>query len=82
VLRILAIINDPISTFLVCLRAINTSGNTVINFLVHENTFLEHFLSKTLLLENLLRSGSGSGSGRFQKSDPDPVEKRHDPQHC
>jgi hypothetical protein len=25
--------------------------------------------------------GSGSGSGRFQNSDPDPVKNRPDPQH-
>jgi hypothetical protein len=36
------------------------------------------------LAENLLGSGSGSrtGSGLFQKSDPDPVKNRPDPQHC
>jgi hypothetical protein len=37
------------------------------------------------LAENVLGSGSGSGtgsgSGRFQKSDPDPVKNRPDPQH-
>jgi hypothetical protein len=32
------------------------------------------------LAENLL--GSGSGSGCFRKSDPDPVKNRPDPQHC
>jgi hypothetical protein len=25
---------------------------------------------------------SGTGSGRFRKSDPDPVKNRPDPQHC
>jgi hypothetical protein len=25
---------------------------------------------------------NGSGSGRFRKSDPDPVKNRPDPQHC
>jgi hypothetical protein len=34
----------------------------------------------TKFAENLFRSGSGSG--RFQKSDPDPVENRPDTQHC
>jgi hypothetical protein len=38
-----------------------------------------------MLAKNLYRSGSGSGSGtgsgRFQKSDPDPVKNRPDPQH-
>jgi hypothetical protein len=33
------------------------------------------------LAENLIRS-SGSGFGRFQKSDPDPVKNCPDPQHC
>jgi hypothetical protein len=33
-----------------------------------------------MLAESLL--GSGSGSGRFQKSDPDTVKNRPDPQHC
>jgi hypothetical protein len=51
---------------------------------------LEHIFIKKIfrkkLAENLLGSGSGSrsGSGRFQKSDPDtdPVKNRPDPQHC
>jgi hypothetical protein len=30
--------------------------------------------------ENLFKSGSGSG--RFRLSDPDPVKNRPDPQHC
>jgi hypothetical protein len=30
------------------------------------------------MAENLFRSGSG----RFQKSDPDPVKNLPDPQHC
>jgi hypothetical protein len=33
------------------------------------------------LAEKLFRSGSGSRSGRFQKSYPDPVKNRPDPQH-
>jgi hypothetical protein len=32
------------------------------------------------MAQNLL--GSGSGFGRFRKSDPDPVKNRPDPQHC
>jgi hypothetical protein len=32
------------------------------------------------LVENLFRSGSGTG--RFQKSYPDPTKNRPDPQHC
>jgi hypothetical protein len=46
--------------------------------------FLEHILIKKMCrkksAENLL--GSGSGSGRFRKSDPDPVKNRADTQHC
>jgi hypothetical protein len=48
------------------------------NFLVHEDSFFLHiFIKKNFrkkLAENLL--GSGSGSGRFRKSDPDPVKKK------
>jgi hypothetical protein len=57
----------------------------LLNFLVHEDTFYSIFSSKKIsdkkLAENLL--GSGSGSERFQKSDPDPdpVKNRPDPQH-
>jgi hypothetical protein len=46
--------------------------------------FSEHisakYISRRNLAYNLFRSGSGSR--RFQKSDPDPVKKRPDPQHC
>jgi hypothetical protein len=37
-------------------------------------------ISRRNLSEILL--GSGSGSGRFRKSDSDPVKNRPDPQHC
>jgi hypothetical protein len=48
--------------------------------------FLEHIsankISRRNLAENSLNSfRSGSRSGRFQKSDPDPVKNRPDPQH-
>jgi hypothetical protein len=33
------------------------------------------------LAEDLFRSGAGTESGRFQKSDPNPVKNRPDPQH-
>jgi hypothetical protein len=36
-------------------------------------------ISRKKLDKNLCRSGSGSG--RFRKSDPDPVKNRPDPQH-
>jgi hypothetical protein len=41
-------------------------------------------ISRKKFAKNLLRPGSGTGSGRFQKSDPDPdrVKNRPDPQHC
>jgi hypothetical protein len=46
--------------------------------------FLEHIFikknSQKKLAQNLCRSGPGSG--RFQKSDPDPVKNCPDPQHC
>jgi hypothetical protein len=59
------------------------------NCLVHEDTFMGipvDFIKKKFrkkLAENLLgpRSGSGTGSGRFRKSDPDPIKNRPDPQH-
>jgi hypothetical protein len=45
---------------------------------------LEHIFFKKKfrkkLAENVL--GAGSGSGRFRKSDLDPVKNRPDPQHC
>jgi hypothetical protein len=50
--------------------------------------FLKKKIFRKKLAENLLGSGSGSGTGsgsgsrRFQKSDPDPVKNRPDPQHC
>jgi hypothetical protein len=34
------------------------------------------------LAEHLLGSRSGTGSGRFRLSDPDPVKNPLDPQHC
>jgi hypothetical protein len=47
-----------------------------------EDIFIKKII-RTKLAENELGSGSGSGtgSGRFQKSDPDPVKNRQDPQH-
>jgi hypothetical protein len=48
-----------------------------------EHCFLQHiFIKKNFrkkLAENLL--GSGSGSGRFRKTHPDPVKNLLDPQH-
>jgi hypothetical protein len=47
--------------------------------------FIAFFIKKNFrkkLAENLLGSGSGCGSGRFRKSDPDPVQNRPDPQLC
>jgi hypothetical protein len=81
--------------FLVCLKAINTSGIYVFKLFDPWRYFLEQIFIKKIfrknLAENLLGSGSGSGtgtgsgtgsgSGRFQKSDPDPVKNRPDPQH-
>jgi hypothetical protein len=53
------------------------------NFLVHENTFYSIFSSKNFVRKKLAANllGSGSGSGRFRTSDPDPVKNRPDPQH-
>jgi hypothetical protein len=38
--------------------------------------------SKRKLAENLFGTGSRTESGRFRKSDPDPVKNRPDQQHC
>jgi hypothetical protein len=38
-------------------------------------------ISKKKSANDLLRSGSGTGSGCFQKSDPDPEKNYPDPQH-
>jgi hypothetical protein len=43
---ILAIVNDPTSTFLGCGKAINTSRSLLFNFLVDEYTFKDIFSSK------------------------------------
>jgi hypothetical protein len=39
-------------------------------------------ISRRNFAKNLFRSVSGTGLGRFQKSDPDPVKNYSDPQHC
>jgi hypothetical protein len=76
--RILELINDPISTFLVFVKAIITYIYILLRAYFHKKK------SRKKLAVNLFRSGSGSGtgSGRFQKTDPDPVKNRPDPQHC
>jgi hypothetical protein len=45
-IRILALINDPISTFLVCVKAINTSGISVVNFWSMKILFIAYFHEK------------------------------------
>jgi hypothetical protein len=45
-----------------------------------EPSFAREKNSRRNLAENLFRSGSEAGSGRFQKSDPDPDKKCLDPQ--
>jgi hypothetical protein len=84
-IRNLAWINDTVSTFLVCVKAMNTEGIYVDQLFGPWRYFLEHiFIKKNVrkkLAENLLGSGSGTGSGRFRKSDPDPVKNRPGPQH-
>jgi hypothetical protein len=79
--------NYPILTFLVCVKAINTVLlESLFNFLDHD--FLEHIFIKKIarkkLAKNLCRSGHGSGtrSGRFQKSDLDPVKNCLNLQYC
>jgi hypothetical protein len=84
--RIRILRNELILTFLVFVQAINTSGISVVQLFGSWTYFLEHIFIKKIfgkkLAKNLCRSGSGSVSGRFRKSDPDPVKNRPDPQHC
>jgi hypothetical protein len=62
----------------VYVKAINTLGISVSSHLDSEYTLRAYFrkkkkMSRRSLAENLFTSGSGSGC--FQKSDPDPVKK-------
>jgi hypothetical protein len=74
-IRFLALINDTISTFLVCVKAINTFWSMKI--------LLEHIFIKKKFRKKVswkfIYSRTGSGSGRFWKFDP--VKNRPDPQH-
>jgi hypothetical protein len=78
-IRILTLIKHPISTFLVCVKA-TMLFKYLFGSLIY---FLEHIFGKKTsrinLAENLFRSWSGSG--RFEKLDPDPVRYRPDPPH-
>jgi hypothetical protein len=69
---ILALINDTILTFLVCVKAINTSGITSLlyNFWVHEDSFWSLFSSKKFRGKSWLKIYLG------QDSDPDVFESR------
>jgi hypothetical protein len=85
--RILTLINYHISTFFgVCKSHKKLKESLLFNFLVYEYTFKSMFSirknSRRNLVENLLRSESRTefGSGHFQKSDPDQVKNRRDPQ--
>jgi hypothetical protein len=82
-IRILSVINGPILTFLVSVKALNTYRISVSYFFGSWLYFLKHISAKKVfgrnLAENLFRSGSGSG--RLRKSDPDPVKNRPDLQH-
>jgi hypothetical protein len=82
-IRILALINDPILTFLYMCKSHKYFRNLCCSTfwfmkILLENIFIKKISGKKLA-ENLYRSGSGSW--HFRKSDPDPVKKRPDPQH-
>jgi hypothetical protein len=68
----------PYSFFGVC-KSHDTFGNSVsIWFMtIPFRAYFRKTKFRRNLAENLLRSGSG----RFRKSDPDPVKNRPDPQH-
>jgi hypothetical protein len=77
-IRILALIDEPTASFLVCVKAKNILVNICfLNFWFMNVLFREIFrqkISRRNLSEDLFRSGCGSdiGSGCLQKSDPDP----------
>jgi hypothetical protein len=68
-IRILASINDPILTILVCVKAINTSGITILKLFGSGRYFLEHIFIRNIsgkkLVKNLFRPGSESGSAKL-----------------
>jgi hypothetical protein len=79
-IRILALINNPILTVLVCVKAQKkTQESLLFNFLIHEETFKSIFWSKSFrkkLAKNLLRSESGSGSGQESSGSATLIEVR------
>jgi hypothetical protein len=85
-IRILALRNDPILTFLVSVKAIDIFRNLccltfwIMNILFRAYSNQQNFQKK--LAKNCCKSESGSGFGCFRKSDQDPVKNLPDPQHC
>jgi hypothetical protein len=53
----------------------------IVMYSIHFRAYFRQKNSRRNLDETLFLSGTGSGSGRFQKSNPDPVKNRPDPQH-
>jgi hypothetical protein len=76
-IRILAVINDPILTFLLCVKAINIKESLVGSLIF----FLEHISAKKNSSRNLGENLFRLGSGRLRKSDLDPVKNCPNPQH-
>jgi hypothetical protein len=87
-IRILALINDPISTFFgVCKSHKYLKKSFLLNFLAHEKLFRAYFgqknFQKKLVLNFIrVRIRIRNRIRPFLKVDPDPVKNRPDPQHC
>jgi hypothetical protein len=86
-IRIMALINFTLSQVFWCVCKShkyfwNLCCFTFWSMNIH---LIEHIFIKKIsfkkLVNNLFRSVSGTGSRRFQKSGPDPVKNRPDPQH-
>jgi hypothetical protein len=78
--QILALIDDPILTFLVCLKALDTQGINVALIFGSRLYFLEHISAKNIFRRNLAEIFFlCQDPDVFEK--PDPVKNRPDPQH-
>jgi hypothetical protein len=53
----------------------------MLTFAFHKPLLGQKILVGEKVVQILYRLGSGSGHGRFEKSDPDPDKNRPDPQH-
>jgi hypothetical protein len=97
-IRILALINDPISTFFVCVKAKDTSGISVVKLFGSWRYFLEHifiekisekkvvrkFIRVMIRIQNRIRTFSKVWSGSSQKSSGSAtlLFRMHEWKHC